>query len=147
MLQKEIRRSRARDKRLGHKRGREAGALNGHDVPVKNDYTRHRRFVRRPVPTIDILLARTFRENALGFIRENRHSRSRGTIQYNFRSPRARVIVNLAGTIACHPIVLSINRINRHARHVYRPCILRGRIASCRADESTSVKPRKPPGT
>lgn len=28
----------------------EAGALNGHDVPVKNDYTRHRRFIQGPLP-------------------------------------------------------------------------------------------------
>lgn len=96
---------------------------------------------RRPVPAIDILLARTFRGKR-SRIRSRESAIPVVGARYDIISARlARVTLNLAGTIACHPIVLSINRINRHARHVYQPCILRGCAASGR------FKPRKPSGT
>lgn len=67
----------------------EAGALNGHDVPVKNDYTRHRRFIQGPLPVRQydrcIISIREGRKDSFLQIR-SQESRSLGARYNNFHS-------------------------------------------------------------
>lgn len=95
----------------------EAGALNGHDVPVKNDYTRHRRFIQGPLrgDTIDVLLAYEMGEER----------RKDSYLQIRSQESRSLAGSSLGARYNFHSrVVVIANRVSRQkTKKAQLPCI------------------------